>query len=44
MLSNPLQQLEPTDCQLLVLIFEHIDDGMLVEIAKADKFNLAIAF
>ena len=33
---NPLQSLEPTDNLLLALIFERVDDSMLLEIAKAD--------
>ena len=36
MLINPLHQIEPTDRQLLALVFEHVDDGMLIEIAQAD--------
>lgn len=36
MSTNPLQRLEPADHPLLALIFEHLDDSMLVEIAKAD--------
>jgi hypothetical protein len=33
---NPLQSLEPTDNLLLALIFDRVDDSMLLEIAKAD--------
>ena len=36
MLTNPLQRLEPIHNPLLVLIFEHVDDSMLLEIAQAD--------
>jgi hypothetical protein len=36
MSTNPLQRLEPTDKPLLTLIFDRVDDSMLVEIAKAD--------
>jgi hypothetical protein len=36
MLTNPLQRLEPADNRLLALIFEHVDDSMLLEIAQAD--------
>jgi hypothetical protein len=39
MLTNPLQRLEPADNPLLTLIFEHVDDSMLLEIAKADYGN-----
>jgi hypothetical protein len=33
---NPLQSLEPTDNLLLVLIFDRVDDSMLLEIARSD--------
>jgi hypothetical protein len=36
MSTNPLQRLEPTDKPLLTLIFDRVDDSMLVEIANAD--------
>jgi hypothetical protein len=34
--TNPLQRLEPADNPLLALIFDRVDDSMLLEIAKAD--------
>jgi hypothetical protein len=36
MLTNSLQRLEPADNPLLTLIFQHVDDSMLLEMAKAD--------
>lgn len=36
MSTNPLHRLEPDDNPLLTLIFNRVDDSMLVEIAKAD--------
>jgi hypothetical protein len=36
MSTNPLQRLEPADRPLLTLIFDRVDDSMLVEIANAD--------
>jgi hypothetical protein len=36
MLTNPLQRLEPIHNPLLALIFEHVDDSMLLKIAQAD--------
>lgn len=36
MSTTPLQRLEPADSVLLALIFDRVDDSMLVEIAKAD--------
>lgn len=36
MSTNPLQSLEPADNPLLTLIFQHVDDSMLLEIANAD--------
>jgi hypothetical protein len=36
MLTNPLQRLKPIHNPLLALIFEHVDDSMLLEIAQAD--------
>jgi hypothetical protein len=36
MSTNPLQRLEPADRPLLTLIFDRVDDSMLLEIAKAD--------
>ncbi len=34
--TNPLQRLEPADNPLLALIFDRVDDSMLLEIAKSD--------
>jgi hypothetical protein len=39
MLTNLLDQFEPSDQQLLDLIFKHVDDSMLIDIAKADYGN-----
>jgi hypothetical protein len=36
MLTNLLDQFEPSDQPLLDLIFEHVDDSMLLEMARAD--------
>jgi hypothetical protein len=36
MSSNPIERLEPADNPLLTLIFDRVDDSMLLEIAKAD--------
>jgi 2-polyprenyl-3-methyl-5-hydroxy-6-metoxy-1,4-benzoquinol methylase len=36
---NPLQRLEPIDIPLLTLIFDHVDDSMLAEIANSDYGN-----
>jgi hypothetical protein len=36
MSTNPLQRLEPSDKPLPTLIFDRVDDSMLLEIAKSD--------
>src|SRR5262245_13446228 len=36
MVTDPLQQFEPTDKPLLRLAFDSVDDSMLQEIAEAD--------
>jgi hypothetical protein len=35
MLTHFLDQLEPSDQPLLDLIFKHVDDAMLIEMARA---------
>jgi hypothetical protein len=39
MSTHPLQRLEPADNPLLTLIFDRVDDSMLLEIAKNDLYT-----